>query len=190
MTELKPIDKAFLQRFFAELETEAHAIHALVSGLPKENFFLARYYDNQKEADGWPDEEEDIYSVREFFDRFDAFHPEDDFGIYFAAHSDRIDSDQADEYTDHIWIDEQDEATVADMRKQLSHFLEPYCEKCLRDNRPFELTPEIIARFGFTPEDVAWLDERVNRHNAAAKRLVRAEYDALSRLDFLRNDKK
>lgn len=190
MIEKKRIDKEFLQWFLSELETKAHPIYALISGLPKANFYLARYYDNIRKVDCWPDCEENMYSLQEFFEQIDNFHPDDDFGIYFAVHLDRIDSNQAEEYTDHICIDTRDYATIADICEQLSVFLESYCEKCLRDNRPFELTPETIAHYSFTPEDAEWLGARLDCHNAAAKKLIRAEYDALGKLDFIRCNKR
>ena len=62
MIEKKRIDKEFLQRFLSELETKAHPIYALISGLPKANFYLARYYDNVRKVDCWPDCEEIMYS--------------------------------------------------------------------------------------------------------------------------------
>lgn len=186
MTECKSLDKQFLSEFLSNVETKAHHLYALMAGLPKEHFYLFRYYDNARNTDCWPDDKENIFSLREFLDRIDTFHPEDDFGIYFSVHLDRIDSIRAEEYTDSVSIDDPEEATISTLAENAGMFLESYCEKCLRDNRPFELTPEVIARFGFTPEDVAALKPGLDRHNAAARRMIQAEYDALRKLDFIR----
>lgn len=183
---MTPISKQFLSDFLAETQSKAHHLYALMAGLPKANFYFYRFYDNTNNTKGCNDPERNTFSLHEFYTSYEAFHPEDDFGIYFSVHLDRIDSLRAEEYTDSIHIYRKRDATVRKLTGLVKTFLEGYCEKCLRDNRPFELTPEIISRFGFTPQDVDPMRKLLNPNNTAARKLIRAEYDALCALDFIR----
>lgn len=187
MTEEKPIDCRFLQKLLRDLEAKAHDVYAVMCGLPKAHVFLCRFYDHANGVDGFDDPASNTFSIREFCDRLDTFHPKDDFGICFALHSDRIDSARAGEYTERICLETRREATVRGVREAFSIFLESYCEYCLRKNRPFELTPAVVDRFGLTSDDTEVLGRLLDRYNAAAKKMIRAEYAALQRLDFIRN---
>lgn len=180
--------KDTLKGILSELQTKAHHIYALMSGLPKKNFHLCRYYDMANNIEVWDkDMENNMFTIQEFYDRYDTFHPDDDFGICLAEHLDMIESNRAEEYCENISIDNRDEATIEQLAEYFDQFLESYCERCLRDNHPFELTPEIVAQYGFTPEDVEKLRKPITRYNTAAKKKILAEFEALRRLDFVRN---
>ena len=58
----------------------------------------------------------------------------------------------------------------------------------MRSNRPFELTPETIEAYGFTPEDVAHLEPLVARCNAELCKELRADYERLAALDCIREE--
>lgn len=190
MTEEKPIDCRFLQTLLRDLEAKAHDVYAVMCGLPKAHVFLCRFYDHANRVDGCDDPAANTFSIREFYDRFGTFHPKDEFGICFAVHLDRIDSARAGEYVERICLGTRREATVGGVRETLSIFLESYCEYRLRKNRPFGLTPAVVDRFGLTSDDVEVLGRLLDRYNAAAKKMIRAEYAALQRLDFIRNKTK
>ncbi|WP_418983336.1 hypothetical protein [Alistipes sp.] len=187
MTAEQSIDRVALKAFLAEAERLAHPIYTLLSGLPKANFHLLRFYEGDRAPKIWEyDEERNRFTVAEFLTHYDDFHPHDSFGICFAVHLDRIDSNRADDYADCLCIDMQEGATVRMLEEYLDRFLENYCERCMRDNRPFELTEQTIAAYGFTAEDVAMLQPRVERFNEVLRRRIRAEYEALAQLDFIR----
>lgn len=183
---MNPIHARFLKEFLSETETRAHHIYALMTGLPKENFYLYRFYDHINRVEGCEDRPNNTFTVQEFLDRAEAFHPEDYFGIYFHVHLDRVDSDRLEEYEDRISIDMKRETTISNLKRCMRMFLEFYCEKCQRDNRPFELTPEMAECFGLSYRDVEALRKLFSRYNTAAKRRIRAEYEALRKLDFIR----
>lgn len=188
MTEENTIDRRFLRKLLRELETNAHDVYALMYGLPREHIFLYRFGDPAGEAEECDDPASNTFSIREFYDRYENFHPGDAFGICFAVHSDRIDSSRAAEYTGRLCLETRGEATLGGIRESLTIFLEAYCDFCLRKNTPFELTPEVVARFGLTSDDTEILHRLLEHYNTAAKHAIRAEYEALRRLDFLRNE--
>lgn len=184
----KFIYKDTLKEILSELQTEAHHIYALMSGLPKANFHLCRYYDMANDIEAWDEDmENNTFTIQEFYDRYDTFHPDDDFGICLSVHFDMVESDKADEYCESISISSRAEAMIELLNDYFDEFLESYCERCLRDNHPFELTPEIVAQYGFTPEDIEKLRKLLKRYNTAAKKKIMAEFEALCKLDFIRN---
>lgn len=178
-----------LMELLSKLKSEAHYIYAFLSGLPKKYFFLRRDYDAANDLSVCEDEdmENNMFTISEFYDRYDTFHPDDDFGFCFTVPLTTIDSDRAEMYNEYDSINNRDNATIEQLNKYLEKFLECYCERCLRDNHPFELTPDIIAQFGFTPDDVEKLAGPLTRHNTAAKTKILAEFEALNKLDFIRN---
>lgn len=189
MTAEQSLDKASLKNFLAEAERQAHPIYTLLAGLPKEHFYLLRFYEGDREPKIWEyDAERNKFSVAEFLANYDDFHLHDSFGICIEVHLERIDSDRVDDYDDCLCIDMQEGATVRMLEEYLDRFLENYCERRMRDNRPFEFTAETVAAFGFTAEDTEMLRPRVERFNEVLKRRIRAEYEALARLDFIRGD--
>lgn len=188
MIEENTIDSRFLRKLLRDLEAKAHDVYAVMCGLPKAHVFLCRFYDHANGVDGCDDPAANTFSIREFYDRFDTFHPKDDFGICFAVSLDRIESARAGEYVERICLGTRREATVGGVRETLSIFLESYCEYRLRKNRPFELTPAVVDLFGLTSDDSEILGRLLDHYNAAAKQTIRSEYAALQRLDFIRNE--
>lgn len=180
-----------VKEFLLKCERDAHHLFAMMCGLPKENFCIIRYYDIANKIEGYfNDRENNMFSVHEFHERYDMFHPEDELGFRIAVHLDMIESKRADEYCESYTIHTLKEATIGNFAALFDDFLESYCERCMRDNRPFELTPEIIARYQFTPGDVEQLRKPLTRHNTAAKKKILAEYEALRNLDFIREKNK
>lgn len=178
-----------LKELLSKLKSEAHYIYAFLSGLPKDYFFLRRDYDAANDLSVYEDGdmENSMFTISEFYARYDTFHADDVFGAVFRVQLNMIDSDRADEFSESISINNRDEATIEQLNEYLEIFLECFCERCLRENHPFELTPQIVAKFGFTPDDVEKLAEPLNRHNTAAKTKILAEFEALNKLDFIQN---
>lgn len=186
------VDKAFLKEKIAAIETEYHPFYALMRGLPKENCCIRRFYDAVRNLKGYGAawEAANTFTLREFLDRYDEFDPHDTFGICLAVHRDRIDSDEASMYHEYECLDRREFFMVPVYKLLLQNFLVLYCEMRLRGNRPFELTPQTVAQFGFTPEDVEKLDGIVDCYNAQVREMLWAEYDALAGLDFIREGKR
>jgi hypothetical protein len=67
-------------------------------------------------------------------------------------------------------------------------FLQEQCERHLRLNTPIRLTPEIINRYGLTKWDAGKIRPYINRFNRKAKTKIRAEFDKLAALDFIREE--
>lgn len=180
--------KAFLKEKIAEIETEYHLFYALMMGLPKENCYIRRFYDAIRDLKGYGTEWEaaNTFTLHEFLDRYDEFHPRDTFGICLAVHRDRIDTDEATMYHEYECLDRQVFFMVPVYKLLVENFLLLYCEKCQRENRPFELSAETIAHFGFTPADIRGLEYKIGIYNAQARAMIWAEYDALTGLDFIR----
>lgn len=186
MSESTDITRDILKDMLAKACSEAHYVYALMNGLPKKNFYIYRDFDNYAQEDGLENEEANIFSLQEFLAKRDTMHPEDTFTLTFKVHLDRIDAEFADCYSDSVSIWDNNEFTLVELQNAVDDFLESYCERCLLDNHPFCLTPEIVSRFGFTDEDIKVLQPRLERFNTDAKKRIREEYDALARLDFIR----
>lgn len=77
--------------------------------------------------------------------------------------------------------------TPEQVKKDANDFLEGYCERCLRENRPFVLSPETIRHFGFTDEDIRTLTPCSTTSTKRRNHNPR-EYDKLAGLDFIRNN--
>lgn len=178
-----PIDKHWLKSFLFQLETQAHYLYALMTGVPKANCYILRYYAAVK-TDTNTDSEGDTFSVREFLDRFDTFDECDEFAVYYALNEDCPTSTEGCDMTGSLGC--QSEATVSNSTSILNVYLRDYCEDRLRANQPLELTPAAAARFGFTSEDCARWRELLESHNSVARKLLCEEFDALYALDFIR----
>lgn len=186
------IRKERLKDVFDVLQRDHHAIYTLLMGLPKENIYLRRYYDVANNQDGLELEYEqaNVFSLKEFFNGYEGFHPEDPFGFYFNDGTERIDVEDADEYCPAVDMSDREDFTVENFLSFVDSFLECYCETCLRHNQPLDLTPEIVARFCFTAEDVEKLKPTLDKYNRAARNIIWAEYDELSGLDFIRENRR
>lgn len=175
--------KEFLKQRFEELRVQAHHLYALLMGLPKENCFLRRDYNGRLRRETWNEKER--ISLKEFFEQYGKFHPLDNFLLYLEVDLKRIDADLVEVYTPHEVIYERSSLTAEYLESRLDWFFMCFCEQCMRRNRPFELTPETIARYGFTSEDVKKLAKPVKRWNKATQKMLQAEYDALCELDCI-----
>lgn len=182
------IDKAALREFLESARQTHHHIYALMTGLPKETFFLERkevvdspYRNRNREPEKYR------YTVEEFFREYDDFDPSFEFELCFAAPLERIFSYEVDDYADGIRIDLLECLNMEDMEHFIIYFLYNYCQKCLYENRPFEMTSDIIASMGFTDADAEWYKSHVDRLNGLFKYEFYKEYEKFSRLDFIRN---
>lgn len=170
------------------ISTDAHYVYALWKSLPKENFYIFRTFDLAAKKNV-EDDDANKFTVDEFLDRFETLHPEDPF--FVALKVEKNDSDDCDpeanllSYSDYH---EVGDLSIEKVRDDVNEFLEAYCEKCLRENRPFYLTADTIRNIGFTKEDVEVLTPILDRFNKEAKIRIRAEYDHLAGLDFIRNN--
>ena len=178
MNDSRCIDAAWLENLFAGLCEQAHPLYAFLAGLPKEDFYIFCAYDHRRNFETSEDPESYRFSLPEFRAKAAAFDPQDEFCIYFIGLGEQELPDEPAK-TELLYCDE---ATPEALTELVAEFMAPYCEKCLRAGTPFRLTPETVARRGFTPEDAAALRETVERCNAAAAARLQAEYDALKEL--------
>lgn len=186
------IRKDLLRETFNELKRDYHFVYALLMGLPKANCFLWRDYDAANDLESNDDESKgsDVFSLQEFFDRYDSFHTADTFILYLKDDLERIDPSRYEEYSPVIDIESRNQLSIDNLVAWIDEFLESYCEHCYRMNDPLELTPEKIAHFGFTQEDVEELKPILKPHNDAARSIIWAEYEKLSGLDFIRENRR
>lgn len=182
------IDKASLRLFLESARATHHHIYALLTGLPKDTFYIERFevttspYRNRNE-----DKSFRCYTVAEFFGHYDDFDPGHEFGLCWVAPLERIACMIQDDYNDGICVGRLDCLNMEDIEHFIVYFLHNYCEKCLYENRPFEMSEQIMAAFGFTEADAAWYRKHVDYLNDRIKREMRREYRKLHRLEFIRN---
>lgn len=188
MPEPDDITRDLLKEELSEIHSNAHYVYALMAGLPKENFYIHRYFDHYTLEDGYDNLDANIFSLQEFLAKYDAMHPDDSFRITFKVHLDKVDTEFAEIYTDTIGISNAQEFTIKYVKDIVDEFLSSYVEWSLRANQPFSLTPQIIERFGFTDEDVKELWPRLERFNTNAKKRIWDEYYNLVKLDFIRKE--
>lgn len=173
-----------LKNRLLEIQSTDHYIYAFLSGVSKEEFIIYRH----SESAGT----EERYTIDEFLAQAASFQPDDPIRIQLLLHREEGDGltpiSQWVLYT-HT-IKQVMELSPENLKNIFDDFLEFYCEKCLRNNRPFSLTHETISRFGFTEEDVRELQPRIDLFHEEIKSRLRAMYDDLAKLDFLRNDPK
>lgn len=186
MSESYQMTRDLLKEKLSEIRSNAHYVYALMSGLPKENFYILRYFDHYKLEDGYDNLDANTFSLQEFLAKCDTMHPEDYFGITFKVHLDKVDTEFIEIYTDTISISHTPEFIIESLKNIVDEFLSSYCEWCLRANQPFSLTEQIIERFGFTDEDVKELWPRLEHFNTEAKKRIWDEYYNLVGLDFIR----
>lgn len=171
--------KQYLVDFFTALRKEQHHIYVLLENLPLEQVAILRTYDrllywNNRQGsrvDGCLDHPE-RYGVAEFMEQKNRFHRIDEFEL--IALSVRFTNSRYDVPSQKV------------LKRLYLDFLREQCERHLRQNTPIALTPEIIDQYGLTKEDVGKIRPYVNRYTREAKAKIRADYDALARLDFIR----
>lgn len=174
----------------SEIRAHAHYVYALLGGLPKENFYIRRIYDLAADINV-EDDDDNCFSLQGFLRKCNTMHPKDPF--YIILKVEKKDGDVAIEeleenvmsYCDYSHFEDM---SLVQVKNDVNEFLESFCEKCLRQNRPFYLTPETVHKFGFTEEDVKILRPLLERFNKEAKIRIRKEYDELAGLDFIRNN--
>lgn len=182
------IHKLELRNFLETARLKDHHVYAFLAGLPKAHFHLLRFLVNEGPLkDRNEDKDRRKYTIEEFFAHYDEFDPQHEFGFCWVVHLERIYSDQAEDYADCIRVDGLSCLNVPDIEHFIGCFLEKYCEKCLYENRPFEMDARTIAEYGFTEEDAAWFRRRLDIQNELLKYRMRGEYETLKRLNFIRN---
>ena len=174
--------KQYLLDFFTALYEEQHHIYVLLENLPLDYFAVERTYDRllywnnrngSHEVDGWlyPRER---YTLKEFLAKKRTFHRIDEFELVALGTS---------------FTNSKAELPSQKLLKQLyMKFLQEQCERHLRLNTPIRLTPEIINRYGLTKWDAGKIRLYINRFNRKAKTKIRAEFDKLAALDFIREE--
>ena len=174
--------KQYLLDFFAALYAEQHHIYVLLENLPLDNFAVERTYDRllywnnrngSHEVDGWlyPRER---YTLKEFLAKKRTFHRIDEFELVALGTS---------------FTNSKAELPSQKLFKRLyMKFLQEQCERRLRLNTPIRLTPEVLDRYGLTKWDAGKIRPYINRFNRKAKTKIRAEFDKLAALDFIRKE--
>lgn len=114
------------------------------------------------------------YTLKEFLAKKRTFHRIDEFELVALGTS---------------FTNSKAELPSQKLLKQLyMKFLQEQCERHLRLNTPIRLTPEIINRYGLTKWDAGKIRPYINRFNRKAKTKIRAEFDKLAALDFIREE--
>lgn len=186
MLEPDEIGPEMLKKKLSEISQKAHYIYALMCGLPKDEIYVHRYFDNRTKRDGDDHWDENTFSVKEFLAVCDSMHPDDSLGITFSLRRDKIDAEDADNYAPSETPGRP--LTLKSLQGTVNRFLKSYCERSLLRNRSFTLTPDTIKHFGFTDEDVQVLGPKIERINASIIKRLRSEYKALGKLDFIREE--
>lgn len=175
--------KRFLVDFFTALRKEQHHIYVLLENLPYEYFVIERTYDrnlywnsrNTTKEDGFLDPHE-RYSLSEFLEKKGQFHPIDDFEIIVLGQRFLQYSNERPSQKELITL--------------YIKFLSEQCERHLRLNKPLALTPETVQRYGLTESDVHKIWPYIEDYNHKAKQKIWAEFNALKKLDFIRESLK
>lgn len=159
--------KERLDDLLSDLRQSSHFIFALIYCLPEHLFAVIRYYDGctktYKSAN-------DFYTLREYYENAGQFYPDDRFWILFG---------------DYI-LTEGNELTTSEFAKLHEYFLQMWCEKRLRENKPVCLTGGLICKFGLTPDDVLAVRKCLAECNAFASAIIQAEYDVLKALNCVK----
>lgn len=173
------INAEFLTGFFDELREKEHPVYALLYGMPLEDFCILHVYNYAEECETYR-QPGHILTLPEFLEKAPTFDPRDDFSLCFYHVGEAEEGE-----TPKTELDIHGAVTLREIRELFAEFLFRYCEKRLREDAPFRLTDEVIARCGLTAEDVAKLDGRIGQLNALAAARLQAEYDALKELSCI-----
>lgn len=174
--------KQYLLDFFEALNKEQHHIYVLLENLPLKHFAIERTYDRllywnnrnkSQEVDGWlyPRER---YTLKEFLAKKHTFH--------------RIDGLELDVLGASFTNNKAELPSQKLLKRLYLKFLQEQCERRLRMNTPIRLTSELCDRYGLTKWDSGKVRPYINRFNREAKAKIRAEYDELAGLDFIREE--
>lgn len=179
------IHKRDLRRFFSELKQQLRPVYALLTEAPLSVFWIV-----------WENEEaEQHLTLREFSARLGEFSDKETFRVYFRAYFFRDEWDTCVpgwEVMDNPFNGEEryefitpEELTVEVFESEWEHLLAYFCREMIRANTPFRLSREKIGHSKFTPEEVEFLREPVERCNARIIAELREQYDALKAIDCL-----
>lgn len=168
-TNPKELRKEFLKSFFSDLHRTSHHIYALWECLPVRYFAVIRYWDHKAAGRKGLSYREtpDVYSPGEFNASIEKFHEYDEFRVMF----------------DTALFYFESELTPEMIEQCYARFLQVKCEKAIRANAPFRLTPELIRRYGLMQKDVEIICSYLDKYNNAAIEKIKAEYEALKKLD-------
>lgn len=160
-----------------------HYLYAFMEGLNKEEFHLSLYA--REDAD----EDKIEYSLHEFLAQYETFDPTQPVSMNFRVSGDVYGNENLSECEYYaICIKRLSGLAPENLNDWFDEFLQCYCEKLLRDNKPFTLTPETIGHFGFTDEDAQVLAPKIKAINEEVMNRIRAEYKRLAELDFIRQE--
>lgn len=172
-----------LKQRLEAIRTNEHYLYALMKGMQKEVFYLQIYTQNEDR-----DNDPKKCSLHEFLSEYETLHPDDPVSMNFCVCRDDVDRD-AQEYV--IYANSMNrisDLAAENLETMFDEFLACYCEKWLRNNKPFGLTPETICHFGFTDEDVQVLGPKIERINRELMNRIRAEFRKFAELDFIRQE--
>lgn len=165
-----------------EICSTKHYLYAFMEGLNKSEFHFSLY---AREEAG---EDKIEYSLHEFFSEYDTLHPGDPVSMNFCVCRDDVDRDAQECVIYANSMNRISDLAAENLETMFDEFLACYCEKWLRNNKPFGLSPETICHFGFTDEDVQVLGPKIERINGEVMNRVRAEFRKLAELDFIRQE--
>lgn len=179
------IYKEDMKRFMEKLQQEAHWLYALIHHSPRQAVSIF-FEDIRKD---------DVYriSVMDFEKQYDSFHPQKAvFVIHFRMYHFQ-DEDPAsdagnpaamlgDNEEDALELLNTDELDCAAVLDAAPHILAHICRLAIRNGSPLELDEATVVKYGFTPEDIALLQERISETNARLLEEFNAEYEYLRRI--------
>lgn len=159
--------KERLDDLLSDLRQSSHFIFALIYRLPEHLFAIIRYYDGNTKI---YESANDFYTLREYYENVGQFHPNDRFWILFGDYM----------------LTEGNELTTSEFVKLHEYFLQMWCEKRLRENKPVCLTGGLIRKFGLALNDVLAVRKCLAECNAFASARIQAEYDVLKALNCVK----
>lgn len=165
-----------------ELRSSKHYLYALMEGLNKDEFYFCLYASEDAGKNNIK------YSLKDFLTQYETFEPAEPVSMNFLVLRDDVNgTNYLSEWalfckSKHRIFD----FATGNLQDLFDEFLLYYCEKRMRNNKPFSLTPETIRHFGFTDEDVSELQPRIDNYNQETDNRLWSEYENLMRMDCIR----
>lgn len=160
-----------------------HYLYTLMEGLPKEAFYI-RLENELSRKEEWA---KSNFTLQEFEKAAKNLKPDDPVSLNFFLHRNTTKTIYVSNWILYSnSIDRVSEFSTENLKRVFDAFLAAYCEKSLRLNGLFQMSPETIRRFRFTEADIRELTPRLDRFNEEAMGRIREDYEALARLDFIR----
>lgn len=183
----RAVNRELLRKRLAEIRSTDHYLYALMDGLPKDIFYIQREVD-VPDGDGRGG---NVFTLQEFLMDTQMIQPDDplSLNLFLSLGDTERNIYVCDWILFSEGIDRLCEFSTENINRLFDAFLTAYCEKCLRQNTMFCLSPDTIRHFGFTEDDVRELDPRLDRLNTEAKNRIRKDYQALAQLDFIRAER-